>query len=99
MTHYQMINGERVPMDAEDIPSNNPIHNVHILSSSILWQRMTNEEAEQVKAAMESFPFRIQQIFLTSVTFRSDHDLWPILVETATNLFGVERTNELILKD
>ena len=44
------------------------------------WERMTDVEAEQVNAAMATQPFRTRQIFLTANTFRSDHELWPLLV-------------------
>ena len=63
-----------------------------------LWERMTDVEAEQVNAAMATQPFRTRQIFLTANTFRSDHELWPLLVQMVTDLFGAERANRL-LKD
>lgn len=71
---------------------------VIIVPAVALWERMTNEEAEQVNTAMETQPFRTRQIFLTANTFRSDHELWPLLQDMATNLFGAERASEL-LKD
>ncbi|WP_273785590.1 hypothetical protein [Brucella intermedia] len=61
-----------------------------------LWERLTEAEAEQVNAAMATQPFRTRQIFMTAKTFRSDHELWPLLVQMATELFGEERTSELL---
>lgn len=64
--------------------------------SVTLWERLTEAEAEQVNAAMGTQPFRTRQIFMTANTFRSDHELWPLLVEMATGLFGEERAAELL---
>ncbi|WP_247879089.1 hypothetical protein [Brucella sp. 6810] len=64
--------------------------------SVTLWERLTEAEAEQVNAAMATQPFRTRQIFLTANTFRSDHELWPLLVQMATDLFGEARAAELL---
>jgi hypothetical protein len=61
-----------------------------------LWERMTEAEAEQVNAAMATQPFRTRQIFLTANTFRSDHELWPLLESMAADLFGETRAAELL---
>ncbi|WP_235784303.1 hypothetical protein [Brucella anthropi] len=64
--------------------------------SVILWERLTEAEAEQVNAAMATQPFRTRQIFLTANTFRSDHELWPLLMNMATDLFGQARADQLL---
>ncbi|MCO7736479.1 hypothetical protein NJB95_07620 [Brucella intermedia] len=69
---------------------------VTVIPAVNLWERMTDTEAEQVNAAMATKPFRTRQIFLTANTFRSDHELWPLLVQMATDLFGEERAAELL---
>lgn len=69
---------------------------VTIVPSVTLWERMTDEEAEQVEAAMSTQPFRTRQIFMTAITFRSDHELWPLLEQMATELFGEMRATELL---
>lgn len=61
-----------------------------------LWERMTEAEGEQVEAAMQSQPFRIRQIFTTAQTYRSDHELWPLLQHMAAELFGAQRAGELL---
>ncbi len=61
-----------------------------------LWERMTEAEGEQVEAVMQTQPFRIRQIFTTAQTYRSDHELWPLLQQVATELFGVQRAGELL---
>ena len=67
-----------------------------IVPAVTLWERMTNAEAEQVEAAMATQPFRTRQIFLTANTFRSDHELWPLLESMATDLFGEARSAQLL---
>ena len=62
----------------------------------ILWERMTEAEGEQVEAVMQTQPFRIRQIFTTAQTYRSDHELWPLLQHVATDLFGAQRAGELL---
>ena len=61
-----------------------------------LWERMTEAEGEQVEAVMQTQPFRIRQIFTTAQTYRSDHELWPLLQQVASELFGAQRASELL---
>lgn len=75
-------------------PPNEPL--VTVIPAVTLWERFTPVEADQVGAAMEEQPFRTRQIFLTANTFRSDNELWPLLVQVATDLFGAERATELL---
>jgi len=67
-----------------------------VVPAVTLWERLSETEAEQVNAAMATQPFRTRQIFLTPNTFRSDHELWPLLVQMATELFGEARAAELL---
>lgn len=67
-----------------------------ILPAVTLWERLTEAEAEQVNAVMATQPFRTRQIFLTANTFRSDHELWPLLEQMAIDLFGEVRAAELL---
>ncbi len=60
------------------------------------WERMTDQEAEQVQAAMQAQPFRTRQIFMTAQSYRSDHELWPLLQQAAIDLFGEARAGELL---
>lgn len=69
---------------------------VTVLPSVTLWERLTESEAKQVEAAMATQPFRTRQIFMTAQTFRSDHELWPLLVQIATDLFGNQRAGQLL---
>lgn len=69
---------------------------VVVIPSVGLWERLTEAEAEQVNAVMATQPFRTRQIFLTANTFRSDHELWPLLQQMAIDLFGEVRAAELL---
>lgn len=69
---------------------------VIILPAVTLWERLTEDEADQVNDAMVTQSVRTQRIFTTANTFRSDHDLWPLLMQMATDLFGEDRAAELL---
>lgn len=77
-------------------PTPDPEPAIVVIPAVTLWERMTEAEAEQVNAAMATQPFRTRQIFLTANTFRSDHELWPLLESMATQLFGEVRASELL---
>lgn len=57
---------------------------------------MAENEAVQVEASMSTQSFRTRQIFMTAQTFRSDHELWALLDQTAIDLFGGARAAELL---
>lgn len=73
-----------------------PAPTVIIIPAVTLWERMTEAEAEQVAEVMTTQPFRTRKIFETAATFRSDHELWPLLEQIANQLFGSERASELL---
>lgn len=77
------------------VPEPEP-ESVVIIPAVTLWERMTDAESIQVNDAMATQPIRTRQIFLTANTFRSDHELWPLLKQVAASLFGVERAAELL---
>lgn len=86
----KMVNGEIIEFTPESAPV------VTILPAVTLWERMTEAEAEQVAEVMATQPFRTRKIFETAATFRSDHELWPLLESMATQLFGEARAAELL---
>lgn len=90
--------GRRIWVDGKVVeytppPAPEPIAIVNKLD---LWSRMTDEEADQVGAAMDTQPFRVRKIFESANTYRADHELWPLLVQIATTLFGAERAAEIL---
>ena len=86
--------GSKVVEHTPPIPEPEPV--VAILPAVTLWERLTEDEADQVNEAMASQPVRTQRIFTTANTFRSDHELWPLLEQMATDLFGAERAATLL---
>ncbi|WP_284765077.1 hypothetical protein [Agrobacterium sp. CFBP2214] len=69
---------------------------VTVVYSVDLWERMTDEQAEQVRDAMALQPFRTQKIFEAAGSYRSDHSLWPLLKQIATELFGAETASAIL---
>lgn len=67
-----------------------------IVPAVTLWERLTESEADQVNEAMQTQSIRTQRIFTTANTFRSDHELWTILEQMATELFGEDRAAALL---
>lgn len=60
------------------------------------WERTTEAEGTAIEAMLAQQPFRVRQIFMTAQSYRSDHELWPLLQSAAIGLFGVERAAELL---
>lgn len=100
--HVQLVipySSDDEPCEHENMPPYvNPlaVEPVTIVFSVDLWSRMTDAEADQVGAAMAEQPFRIRKIFETANSYRSDHELWPLLVQIATTLFGDERAAQIL---
>jgi hypothetical protein len=91
---FRKWDGSKVVEHTPPTPEPEPI--VTILPAITLWERLTEDEADQVNEAMATQPVRTQRIFTTANTFRSDHELWPLLQQMATELFGAERAAELL---
>lgn len=53
-------------------------------------------EVAQVFSAMETQPMRTRKIFESANSYRSDHELWPLLQQLATSLFGEERAAQIL---
>lgn len=73
-----------------------PPEMVTVVYAVHLWERMTKPEADQVGAAMEQQDFRTRMIFSTASSYRSDHEMWPLLDQIATTLFGAERAAQIL---
>lgn len=91
IAEWEAVGNEIEPYVPE--PESEPII---IIPAVTLWERLTDSEAIQVNDVMATQPIRTRQIFLTANTFRSDHELWPLLQQIASTLFGVERAAELL---
>lgn len=62
------------------------------------WERTTEAEGAAIEAMLNQQPFRVRQIFMTAQSYRSDHELWPLLQSAAIGLFGEERAAELLVQ-
>lgn len=60
------------------------------------WERTTEAEGTAIETMLNQQPFRVRQIFMTAQSYRSDHELWPLLQSAAIGLFGEERAAELL---
>ncbi|AVH41806.1 hypothetical protein [Agrobacterium tumefaciens] len=79
---------------AKNAPAQPP--SIPILYRVDLWSRLTEDEAEQVELAMASQSARVRNIFNSAASYRSDHELWSLLEETAVDLFGQDRAAEIL---
>lgn len=61
-----------------------------------LWRRMGDAEVIAVENIMGSQTARIQRIFNAATEYRSDDELWSLLVQIATTLFGAERAAQIL---
>lgn len=86
----RFVDGEVIIFEPPVVPP------VTVVFAVDLWSRMTNAEADQVGAAMAEQPFRVRKIFETANSYRADHELWPLLVQIATTLFGEERAAQIL---
>jgi hypothetical protein len=97
--HLELLenSGGRKYIDGEVVIYEPPaVTPVTVIFAVDLWSRMTNGEADQVGAVMAEQPFRIRKIFETAKSYRSDHELWPLLVQIATTIFGEERAAQIL---
>lgn len=75
---------------------------VTVVYSVDFWTRLdggpdgNSGEVARVLAAMEQQPIKTRKIFDTANSFRSDHELWPLLNQLATGLFGKERAAQIL---
>ncbi|MBX8802956.1 hypothetical protein HBA92_19695 [Ochrobactrum sp. MR28] len=87
--HWQ--NGEWVYVEPEPEPEA-----VISIPAVTFWERTTEAEGSAIEAMLNQQPFRIRQIFMAAQSYRSDHELWPLLQSAAISLFGEERALELL---
>lgn len=88
--HFKLVDGAFV----EDAPAPQPVPTV--VPKLELYRRMTDAEYEQMAVGVASQSKRIQDIFARVDNFREDDSLWPLLVSMGHQLFGQERTAELL---
>lgn len=77
------------------IPESTP-EQLIIIPSVTFWERTTEAEGLAIEAMLNQQSFRIRQIFMTAQSYRSDHELWPLLQSAANQLFGAQRALQLL---
>ena len=89
-SHYWQ-DGEWVYVEPEPEPEA-----VISIPAVTFWERTTETEGSAIEAMLSQQPFRVRQIFMTAQSYRSDHELWPLLHSAAVQLFGEARAAELL---
>lgn len=89
------VDGRQKWEDGEWLPFT-PSTPISVLYPVHLWERMTQTEADAVGAVIEQQEFRTRKIFESASSYRSDHELWPLLHQIATQLFGAERAAQIL---
>lgn len=69
---------------------------VTVIPAVTFWERTTEVEGAAIEVMLNQQSFRVRQIFMTAQSYRSDHELWPLLHSAATQLFGAPRATELL---
>lgn len=89
--NHEWLNGEWVYIEPKPEPAP-PI----VIPAVTFWECTTEVEGSAIEAMLNQQPFRIRQIFMTAQSYRSDHELWPLLQSAAIGLFGEARADELL---
>lgn len=83
-------------INREDLPPSPEPEQVVAIPAVTFWERTTEAEGNAIEAMLNRQPFRVRQIFMTAQSYRSDHELWPLLQSAAVQLFGQDRADELL---
>lgn len=89
------LDGRQIWDDGKWLPFTPPAP-VAVIYPVNLWERMTKDEADAVGAAMAEQDLRTRKIFESASSYRSDHELWPLLHQIATALFGETRAAQIL---
>ncbi len=66
------------------------------ISKDAIWRRATDEEAEQMEAALQAQPVRLRRIYEGATFISTSDELYAVLEGALVQLFGVERAAELL---
>ncbi len=79
---------ERQPGDADPIKTR--------IAKQAIWLRATDDEAVQLKAALDEQSVRFQMAYAGAAWIDTGDDLYPMLEEAVVTLFGAERAAQLL---
>lgn len=66
------------------------------ISKDAIWRRATDEEAEQMEAALQSQPVRIRRIYDGATFISTADELYVVLEGALVQMFGAERAAQLL---
>jgi len=66
------------------------------IAKQTIWLRATDDEAVQLKAALDAQSVRLQMAFAGSAWLNTGDDLHPLILGAVTQLFGAERAAQLL---
>jgi hypothetical protein len=99
----KMVNGKIVAMTPKEVAdwtatsaamkAQPPLENI---SKNLIWERMTEEEAEQADQVLRAQPAKIYRQYDGATYISTKADLYPMLQAAMTQLFGAERAAEIL---
>ncbi|MDP9875630.1 hypothetical protein [Agrobacterium tumefaciens] len=103
----KIVDGKSVDMTDEEIAELQAFAPIEVapvttVYSVDFWTRLdggedgNSGEVAQVLAVMGQQPIRTRKIFESASSFRSDHELWPLLLQLAITLFGEDRAAQIL---
>lgn len=66
------------------------------ISKNVIWERMTEEEADQADALLKAQPAKILRIYEGATYISVKADLYPQLFGAMAQLFGEKRASEIL---
>ena len=89
--NHEWQNGEWLYIEPEPEPEP-----AIVIPAVTFWERTTEVAGSAIEAMLNQQSFRVRQIFMTAQSYRSDHELWPLLQTAAIGLFGETRAALLL---
>ncbi|UXN69900.1 hypothetical protein N8A98_22275 [Devosia neptuniae] len=66
------------------------------IAKNAIWERATDDEAEQMEMVLAAQPVRIRRIYEGATHIDQAHELYALLNAAMTQLFGEDRAAELL---
>lgn len=66
------------------------------ISKDMIWRRATDEEAEQMQAALDAQSVRLRNIYAGAAWIETTDELYGVLQAALVGLFGEQRAAELL---
>lgn len=79
-------------------PGDEPTPPAPMIAKDDIWRRATDDEAVQMRAALDSQPVRLQEIYNGATFISPDDELFAVLQGALITLFGEARAAELLAR-